>query len=66
MYLYSNLVSNCMIYYLCIMAKSEKKKAKPKKKRANGYNEKLAVNGSFLDIVKAAAGHANDHSKKKK
>ena len=48
------------------MAKSEKKKVKPKKKRANGYDEKLAVNGSFLDIMKAAAGHANDHSTKKK
>ena len=47
------------------MAKADKKKAKPKVKRAKGYDEKLAVNGSFLDIMKTAVKHAENHSAKK-
>lgn len=35
------------------MAKAVKKKASPEKGRGK-YDEKLAVNGSFLDIIKAA------------
>ena len=30
-----------------------------KNKRAKKYDEKLAVSGSFLDVVKAAAKNAN-------
>ena len=47
------------------MAKASKKKAKPKKKDRGEYDEKLAVNGSFLDIMKASAKHANAKSAKK-
>ncbi|HTC00163.1 MAG TPA: hypothetical protein VK705_05725 [Ferruginibacter sp.] len=46
------------------MAKAVKK-AKPKKERPAKYDEKLAVNGSFLDIMKAAAKHAQNNSAKK-
>jgi hypothetical protein len=44
------------------MAKA-KKPAAPK--RPKEYKDKLAVNGSFLDIIKAAAKHANSKSKGK-
>ena len=43
----------------------EKKKVPPKKKRRE-YKQKLKVNGSFLDIVKASVKHANKHSVPKK
>ena len=46
------------------MAKAAKKKEKPKKKSRGEYEEKLAVNGSFLDIIKASAKHADANSKK--
>ena len=36
-----------------------------KSKRAKKYDDKLAVNGSFLDVVKAAAKNANTKSVKK-
>jgi len=42
-----------------------KKKTKPKKKRGQ-YDEKLSVNGSFLDILKASAKDANNKSVEKK
>lgn len=45
------------------MAKSVKKKGT--KKRADKYDEKLAVTGSFIDVMKAAAKNANDKSIKK-
>lgn len=45
--------------------KKEKKQIKPKKERASNYNEKLAVTGSFLDLMKAAAKHANTDKKEK-
>jgi len=45
------------------MAKAAKKS---KTKRPKEYNDKLAVNGSFLDIMHAAAKNANDKSAKKK
>jgi hypothetical protein len=45
------------------MSKSVKQ---PKKKRATKYDEKLAVNGSFLDIMKAAVKNAESKSTKKK
>jgi len=45
-------------------AKKTKKKAK--KQRANKYDEKLSVNGSFLDIMKAASKDAKSKSKKLK
>ena len=35
------------------MAKAAKKKASKPKKRANKYDEKLQINGSFEDLVKA-------------
>jgi hypothetical protein len=44
------------------MAKA-KKKIKPK--RAEKYDDKLAVNGTFLDIMKASAKDANKKSAKK-
>ena len=47
------------------MAKAVSKKAKPKKQRASKYDEKLAVNGSFLDIMKAAVKDTKQHSAKK-
>ena len=38
------------------MAKSKKKEdKKPTKKRENKYEEKLKINGSFEDLVKALA-----------
>jgi hypothetical protein len=46
------------------MAKSKSKKKTTK--RASNYDEKLTVNGSFLDIVKAAGKDANNKSTKKK
>lgn len=42
-----------------------KKQIKPKKERASKYDEKLAVNGSFLDVIKASVKHANTSDKKK-
>ena len=33
--------------------------------RSKEYKDKLAVNGSFLDIMKAAAKNANDKSARK-
>ena len=48
------------------MAKAVKKPIKKKAtKRASKYEEKLAVNGSFMDIMDAAAKHAQKHSAKK-
>jgi hypothetical protein len=36
------------------MAKAPKKKAtKPAKKRANNYDEKLKINGTFDEVMKA-------------
>ena len=46
------------------MAKEVKKKVKPKKERGN-YEEKLAVNGSFMDIMKAAVKDTRNKSAKK-
>ncbi len=46
------------------MAK-EKKQVKPKKERASKYDEKLAINGSFLDVIKASVKHADKNDKKK-
>lgn len=43
------------------MAKAVKK---AKKKKRGQYEEKLAVNGGFLDIMKAAGKHANIKSAK--
>ena len=47
------------------MAK-EIKKEKSKKLRPANYDEKLAINGSFIDIMKASVKNANDNSAKKK
>ena len=41
------------------------KKSETKKKRANKYERKLVVNGSFDDVIKAAMS-GNPVSKKKK
>lgn len=35
------------------MAKAKKKADKPAKKRADKYDEKLKINGSFEDLAKA-------------
>jgi len=35
------------------MAKAKNPKTKPTKKRANKYEEKLQLNGSFEDVMKA-------------
>lgn len=42
------------------MAKAVKK---AKKKKRGQYEQKLAVNGGFLDIMKAASKQANSKSK---
>lgn len=44
------------------------KKPKPKasKKERGGYADKISVNGSFMDIMKASVNHANKNSAKKK
>lgn len=43
------------------------KASKPKEPKKRGkYDEKLAVKGTFLDIMKAAAKNANDNSAPKK
>ena len=40
---------------------------KPKKKPiSEKYDDKLAVSGSFLDIIKASAKHADNKAVKKK
>lgn len=44
------------------MAKAKKKTAKP---RGSKYDEKLAVNGSFMDIMRAAVKNAKDKDIKK-
>lgn len=45
------------------MAKAKKK---GKSKRPENYDEKLAVKGTFLDIMKASVKHAEKHSAPKK
>jgi hypothetical protein len=51
---------------LCYVAKASKKeKAKPKKKSRGEYEERLAFNGTFLDIMKASVKHANSKSMNK-
>ena len=47
------------------MAKAEKKKPDEKKKRGK-YDEKLAVEGSFMDIMKSAVKHREKNTAKKK
>lgn len=44
------------------MAKA-KKKATPKKNRADQYDEKLAIKGSFADVSKAAKKKKEDKKK---
>ena len=46
------------------MAKAAKKKDDSKKRGT--YEEPLQVNGSFMDIMKAAVKHADNNSKSKK
>jgi hypothetical protein len=49
------------------MAKVNKKEAtKPKKKRANKYDEKLAINGSFEDVIKVSTNYNPAKKEKKK
>jgi len=43
------------------MAKEKKKTTKKKP----AQNDKLAVNGSFMDLIKASVKHANNKSAKK-
>jgi hypothetical protein len=44
----------------------ENKDNKPKKARKNKYDEKLAVKGSFMDLVKASVKDADNKSAPKK
>ena len=44
----------------------EQKKETPKKERPANYNERLSVNGTFLQVMKAAAKDASKKSEKKK
>ena len=50
--------------YLCKMAKSTNKTTE--KKKRGKYDEKLAVKGSFLDIMQASMKHADKNSAPKK
>jgi len=45
------------------MKKEVKKQDEDKKLRPSKYEDKLAVKGSFLDIMKAAAKNANNKKK---
>ena len=45
--------------------KSSSKTPKPEKQRG-GYNDKLKVKGSFLDIIQASVKNANDKTAEKK
>ena len=45
------------------MKKEANKKDDKNKLRPNKYEDKLAVKGSFLDIMKAAAKNANNKKK---
>jgi hypothetical protein len=67
-YKFKHKLINLQIFNYLNMAKSKKPKAeiKPKGKRANTYDPPLSVNGSFLDIMKAAGKDANNKSAKKK
>ena len=47
------------------MAKAVKK-SKPKSNRPDHYEERLVVNGSFMDIIKAAVKHTKANTPKKK
>ena len=44
----------------------EVKQEKPKKERPVNYNEKLTVNGSFMDVMRAAAKDASKKNAQKK
>ena len=46
--------------------KMKEKKASTKAKRGGKYDEKLAVNGSFIDIINAAVKYTKNNSAKKK
>lgn len=46
------------------MAKAIKKATKPPKKRANKYDEKLIITGSFEDLVKELVTPKNPTKKK--
>ncbi len=41
------------------------KASKPKKKRASKYDEKLAINGSFEDVIKISTDYTPPKKKKK-
>jgi len=47
------------------MAKAEKK-SKPVSKRPDNYEERLVVNGTFMDIINAAVKHTKANTPKKK
>lgn len=44
--------------------KKPKKQIKPKKERASKYEEKLAITGSFLDVIKASVKNADKNADK--
>ena len=46
------------------MAKAVKKVSKPNKR--GKYDEKLAVKGTFMDLIQASMKHADNNSKAKK
>jgi len=39
------------------MGKTAKPRVKPSKKRAKNYDNKLAITGTFEDVIKIAVGH---------
>jgi hypothetical protein len=42
------------------------KGSKPKKKRASKYDEKLAIDGSFADVIKVSVNYTPPKKEKKK
>jgi hypothetical protein len=41
-------------------------KTKPKKKRSSKYDEKLAINGTFEEVIKISANYTPPKKEKKK
>ena len=48
--------------YICSMAKQEK----PKKERAKKYDEKLAIDGTFEDVIKVSLNYTPPDKEKPK
>jgi hypothetical protein len=46
--------------------KKQQKQAKPKKKRASKYEEKLAIKGTFADVFKVIKKHKDEKKNENK